>query len=290
VRAAVLLAAAAWAGCTTEGEVLHGGDDGGGSPVDAASSGDGATDADPCVDPGPCPAPPAGDITLCGRVIDLETSLAVRSGGPEIRVFDPVAFASDPDGAVAAAVVTPDSCGWFSTTVDGLLGVALVHTGPFPPATSSYQRVIQRVDADPGQAVRINAWVLRGVTDAAWSAAAGLGGQTFSDLGTTLLIFADVNAPALPPLQGTPVAGVTATKNGLSAPADDYYFSDTEPLGRATVDPGGAVTGADGSALVVNVSAVTVLDGDATGCGFSAGMAPSFAGLFTVREVPGNCQ
>jgi len=285
VRAALLAIAAA--GCAVEGNVLTSGADGGGSD---ATTGDGGGDAGGCPVVGACPAPPAGDITVCGRVLDVETSAPITGGAPTVRVFDFVDLRLDPAAAIAAAAVDPDACGWFTTTVDGLIGIIVVHTGELPPAAGDHRRVIEVFTTAPGQTVRANAWALRSDTDAAWSAAAGLGGQTFADLGSLLAIFVDVGEPAVAPLQGVPRAGATILVNGQAAAADDFYFADPAALARTQVAPAQAAAGADGSGLLRDVPSLAEISGEVTGCAFPVVSTLSIAGTLQVQEIAGTCQ
>lgn len=281
------LALIALAGCAVEGNVLRSGEDGGGADAIVL---DGGGDAGGCPAVGDCPDPPAGDITVCGRVLDLQTSSPITAGPPTVRVFDFVDLRLDPAAAIAAATVTPDACGWFTTTVDGLIGIIVVHTGELPPATGDHRRVVEVVTTAPGQTVRANAWALRGDTDAAWSAAAGLGGETFADLGSLLAIYVDVDQPAVPPLQGAPLAGATVLINGQDVPADDFYFADPGPLARSQLVPGQAAAGADGSGLLRDVPPLAEVSGQAPGCAFPAVNTLSIGGTLQVQEIAGTCQ
>jgi hypothetical protein len=272
------LVALALLGCTTEGTVLSAGGDAATGDDDA---GDGA-DADVTVCPpaGPCPDPPAGDITVCGRVLDLEVTAPVTSSAPTVRIYDFVDLRLNPQTAVAHATVTPDACGWYHATVDGLAGIFVVHTGELG------QGGIHR---PPGQTVRANAWTLRAATDDTWSAAAGLTGQTFADLGSLLAIFVDVGEPPVTPLQGAPIAGVELTINGSPSAADDFYFADTAPLARSMLAPAQAATGADGSGLLRDVPSLSQFSGDHADCEFADVNTLSIAGTIQVQEIAGNC-
>ncbi len=284
MRAAAVLCALL--GCTTEGMVLESSADSGAGGADADP---GAPDADTCPEVGPCPDPPAGDITVCGRVLDLELSAPVTTGAPPVRIYDFVDLRLNPNGASALATVTPDSCGWYTATVDGLAGVFVVHTGALPPDTGVHRRVVEVFSSAPGQTVRANAWTLRADTDTGWSAAAGLGAQTFADRGSLLAIYVDIDQPAVPPLQGAPVTGVELTVNGIPNAADDYYFSDAMPLARFDLAPGQADTGANGTGLLADGPTFSQLSGDKGGCNFAEVNTLPIANTVQVQEIAGSC-
>ncbi|RMH43646.1 MAG: hypothetical protein D6689_04680 [Deltaproteobacteria bacterium] len=298
VARGVACALAVWSvACdATAGDVLTAlGDAGDGradarAAVDAAATPDGGgADAGGCaamVD-GPCPAPGGVGITVCGRVLDVEDTSIVPGGGTvTVRFFNAVDFPGGPSLAEA----TPDACGWFvAQGVTGLIPGLLVLTTDDAGAGDVYEPVLTIVPASTGSAVRVNAYTLRADTDRAWSAAAGLGGATFSDMGALALIFLDASQPPLFPfLSGRPAAGVTITEGGTPQPGDDYYFADGGPLSRSVLSPAAGATGANGSGLLIGTQPLQEYGGQRAGCTFGTakGVGP---GVVQIQELYGTC-
>jgi hypothetical protein len=166
----------------------------------------------------------------------------------QIRPYDAIAFASNP----ATAPVLPtdevviNDCGQFrikNIQPQGAQYIGIGIENNDNVATKTLRRTgvalpyaPKAIAGFPGYAVRIS-------TDAHWSQTAGFGtGPTFVDRGVYMGIF----------LHGqTPVAGVKITRGGSTDPANDYYFSDTAPNMRFTIDPAQPATGVDGSGLML---------------------------------------
>ncbi len=288
-----LLVAALLGACNTEGDVLgarNGDGDGGGSGTDGGGSG--VDSADGCPLQPDCPQPPSGDITLCGRVVDLETSQPITTDPPDVRVFDPTKLRQDPLNAVELAVVTPDVCGYFTTTIDGSSEGLVVHTGSIPIFSNDPRRVISLVMTQPGQVYRQNAWVLGRTVDQRWSTDANLSGPSFAESGSILPIFVNVNqqAPDGSPLQGVPVAGVAMTADGSALTDGAYYFSDADSLTRSTVAPAQMTTGTNGSGLWRSAGgAFSMLSGTKTSCTFPKAQGSVILGMVQVQEIAGSC-
>ena len=294
-RAAFALLLACAACSTTEGNVLttvsgdggNGGGDGGGD----GDGGAGIDAMDPCAADGVCTPPMPGDTTLCGRVLDIETSAAIGSGAaeiPRVRIFDPLEFAINPTGADAIAEVAPDECGWFSVTIDALFGFTVVHTGNEEiTASAPFVNVATNVSAGAGQIVRINAYALRDEVDTQWSTSAGLAG-TFSDGGAFVMMYIDLEADAVvSPFQGAPVTGVTidVTIGG----GVDYYFADDGAITRSSIDTNATSTLTSGAGILLQPPSLSSIGGDHPSCTFSDITALALPGLIQVQELDGSC-
>jgi hypothetical protein len=252
-------------------------------------SGDGGVDAEPgCPSEPDCPLPPPGDVTVCGRVVDVADSQPLLVDAPEVRVFDLVELRLDPLNAIELAVVSPDDCGYFTASVDGTTGLFAITTGAPPPQPSgAYRRVSSVLTIAPGQVARTNAWVLRDATDEQWTSDAG-NTISYAEAGSVLTIFYDPGQPAVGPLQGAPIAGVTLTTAGQ--PEDDAdYFADGDPLTRASVSTAPSTTGANGSALLRAPGQLTIFSGDKSGCDFAEPQGVAIPGLLQVLEIAGTC-
>lgn len=271
----------------TNGEVLTTLDgDGGMDAADADPTTPDAPDANPaCLVEGPCRSPSPINVTVCGRVVDVETSEVIKAPTDVIVQF--FNFADFPSGP-SLAEVTPDECGWFEAAdIFGIPGVLVMSTDD-QGGGGTYSRVVSVLSSFPGNIVPANAPVLRATVDQAWGDAAGLGGDSFSDVGALLLMFFDVTEPWVFPYSGAPVSGVTITENGAAQSSDDYYFSDTDPLLRTTVDIGLFSTGADGAGLIVNTVPLNEYSGSRLGCNFDEtnGVIP---GIVQAQEIYGSC-
>jgi len=289
-RAALLVSLFVGAGCVdTEGEVLStlGGD--GGAGTDGGAAADGGPDAavDPCAAELPCPTPVPGSVTVCGRVLDVETSDAIPGGGNvNVEFFNVVDFEISPSLADTEA----DECGRY--VVENIFGAL----PPFIVASTDddvllggeYVRVISFVPSTIGSAVRSNVYAMRSATDDAWATASGLG-NTFSDIGSSIFIFIDATAPPVMPFQGAPVSGVTITEEGASAPSRDYYFSDGDQLSRAALAPAQSQTGVDGSGIITGPFPTNEYSGAHGSCTFPDIRGAAISGIVQVQEMLGSC-
>jgi hypothetical protein len=250
---------------------------------------DGATgDATECDNPRP--VPPMGDVTICGRLLDLETTAPVTSAAPEVRVFDLAELRDNPVGAVELALVEPDECGWFYTTIDAVAGWTVVHTGDVTGIGGGYRRVTTLVPTlMPGQKVEVNAFVLRAATDDDWSSDAGLVAATFADFGAVLAIYVDITETPMWPFQGAPVSGVTMLADGGTHAADDFYFSDSDALARSNIAPAQATTGANGAGLMRGTVVLTTYSGQRAGCSFNEAQGLPIPTAVQVQEIAGTC-
>jgi hypothetical protein len=266
---------------------------------------DGAIDGTPvdvCADPLPCAAPSAGHVTLCGQLFDLGTSAAIQADAPTgaacdlgnpadpcsltVLAFDVIEVVSNPTDPqpLDADSIVVDDCGRFQV-IDAMAPtstrVALLAA---PIAGDDYRRAGIVFGATSGQAVDgLELHALSSATDAAWSAAAGLEGDTFASLGVIVGIFTNA---------GTPVDGVTIqTGTGTQFPADDFYFDDTDPASRLSVNPAATATGANGTALLIDHPSIGLYTGSTPpdGCTWPSAQAATIAGLVFVQPFEASC-
>lgn len=224
-----------------------------------------------CADPLPCPLPDSGDVTVCGRLVDTETSAPIAAGdGTETSACDPanptadgpcalqlvlvdaIAFATNPGAAtpLPAAELTLDSCGRYravsvAAPPSGFLGVAIDDSTAGAPDDHVTTGVPAAPDSRTDNLILV---ATRRSTDQAWTTSAGdpFGGATFSEMGAILITY--VHA-------GVPVAGVEITAGGAAVDdADDFYFDDADPASRSSIAPGQNATGANGAALAVGTA------------------------------------
>jgi len=230
-------------------------------------TGSGATD---CSQALPCPSPSGSNVSLCGRIYNLEDSKPLDDGnaadgepykGVEIRIYDPISFVSSTNPQVLARS-HPDSCGRFAVVDAPRPATGFIALATDDDSTGTADDYILTGIASPasgGQALSpLRAWVFKRTTDATWSQSAGLAsGTSFGKMGVYIPIFLSGTAGVAPfpltPTSGVQVAIVESTTGMRTVHADqDFYFSDTDPLSRKTVAPAQSSTGANGTALYIN--------------------------------------
>jgi hypothetical protein len=223
-----------------------------------------------CTQPLPCPSPSGSNVSLCGRIYNLEDSKPLDDGNAadgepykaiEIRVYDPIAFVSSQNPTVLVRS-KPDSCGRFAVVDAPRPATGFIAIATDDDSGASADDFVLTGIAAPvsgGQALSpLRAWVFKRTTDAAWSQAANLpSGMTFGSMGVYVPIFLS-GMTAVSPFPATPTSGVqVAIVDSLSGMrtvhADqDFYFSDSDPLSRKVVAPMQNSTGANGTGLYIN--------------------------------------
>lgn len=218
----------------------------------------------------PCPNPAPGKITVCGWLKDAQNDDLIggldqdgelcgdtpTTSGPcsiEVQFYDALMFAGDPTGTPA---IEPDSirvnnCGRFVATnlTAPALGFLAIGVDDYEvPATQPDNYFLGGVVIASMAGLRVtdlDVYAVRNSSDQDWTTSANqpFGTASFGDRGAYLPIFTH---------KDTPVAGVVVTENGSPQPTDDYYFSDTDPTERTTIDVNQTSTGANGSALLVD--------------------------------------
>lgn len=247
----------------------------------------------------PCLAPSPNRLTLCGRIYDTETDQVVAAPGAtgipcnpaaptadgpcslKVQFYDAIGFQMDPTGAtpLVPESLLVDDCGRYQVnnlplTSFGFLGAA-VDEAPGQPDT----RLLTGVATAQAQAMparRFPLFTTRKTTEAPWTTAANPAGGPFRTQGVLAIIFRHA---------GVPVPGVVARRNGNVIPADDFYFSDTG-VARTTVAPAQAMTGPNGTALVINSSSPAPHDGvggEPPGCRWPSVLAATVPGVVFVQ-------
>jgi hypothetical protein len=253
-----------------------------------------------CSDPIACPAPGAGEAALCGRIVDLASGAPVEAadaatapcGAPAadgpcalaVRAYDALDFVTSPSAATPIATdVLLDDCGRFRVVapVNAYAGVALAVDDAGAAAGHVLSAAI--VPVNGGTARRTTAYAVDAASDAAWTASAGLSGQTFSELGAFVPIFVD-------PRTQDRVAGVTITVNGAADPAHDWYFADAGAT-LGALQPSLAVTGADGAGILTGspLGPHSGTGGEPVQCTWPSVVAGSIPGAYLVQELDAVC-
>jgi hypothetical protein len=254
-----------------------------------------------------CGSPAGSNMSLCGQLYDVETGAIIRQVDPpptgqpcdeanptadgpcalSVEFYDPLAFAANPAGTSPLNADTKliNDCGHF-------IGVNV--TRPFNGFAAV--AIEDCTDMDCGDDVRLTgiafpveagevrrdlrAFAIRRTTDEIWTSSAGdpfAGGASFVDKGVYGPVFNH---------EGVPVEGVVITAGGATRPADDYYFSDTDPTLRTTVDTDLSSTGPNGMGLMVNSSLGnhSGVGGEPDGCEWQSELATSIATVLFFRE------
>jgi len=271
-------------------------------PPDARIDGppDAPIDITSCVTELPCPpSPDPARVNVCGRIFDVESNLLV--GAPlegavcrpgmtdgacrlEILPYHALAFAGDTDipplpfdrsyldtcGRFQLENVRYPDLGYLGLGVDDVGGADDFGKGGL--ATQVFQ------GESRGGLVM---YAISHTTDATWSSAANLVGDSLVERGAILAVFTR---------DGAPVEGVVVTEGGAPDVANDYYFSDTTPDTRRSVDPLRAATGPNGSALLLNSGLVehSGTGGETDGCRWSSGLATTIGGV--LLHMPRECE
>ena len=220
-----------------------------------------ASTAGSCSEPIECPVPASG-ITICGQIVEAGSNDAIvaefptgevcaaTAAGPcalRMQVYDALELSMNPAGAVAlGADVVVDDCGRFraSNVPAPSFGFVALTVDDAPGSGDLFRVTAVSVEDTPSAQTGITAYATAAAMDEAWSASAGLVGDTFAERGVVALVFGH---------QGVPRSGVEARRGGASVPDDDFYFSDTDDA-RTTVDAGLALTGSNGTALFLDSS------------------------------------
>jgi len=266
IALAGLVAGAGWlAGCVGCGDAGGATD---GAPSDAA-----AVDAEPGACWLPCPEPSSGKNTLCGQVLDFETNQPIAVADPtgrsceeipagerngpcsmSVAIYDAIGFAQNPTGTQPLPVdsVTMNDCGRYvavgiPTPALGYVAVAIDDAAGSQDDTWVQTANIYAIG--PGDRLDRGLYAVAATTDVEWTATAGdpFAGETFATHGVGAEIYI---------CGGEPLAGVQLGNDGGVDPAHDFYFSDSDPWTRSTIDPAQNVTGADGTVLLAESAVV----------------------------------
>ncbi len=258
-----------------------------------------------------CPNPDTGKNTICGQLVNAEDDMYIQEGnepdgtdcdpanptssGPcalSVLFYDALGFAQAPDSTppLATDSITVNNCGRFAgvnikTPSLSYMAVAVddadndtldnwAFTGVVFPVASGDKRSDQKV------------YVVANSTDETWTSTAGnpFGSTTtFASKGVFFPIY--LNPGATPP--DSPVAGVQITREtGVPVPSDDYYFSDTDPYTRSTVDATLDETGVNGAGLMVNSTLVKhgAIGGLPAECEWPEDLAKAIPGVVFANE------
>jgi hypothetical protein len=250
-----------------------------------------------------CPQADDNKVSVCGRLYNVDddtpigfdsltTEECIASGGTvttgacafDIKFYDALEFAGNPTGATP---ITPqdffvDECGRFrahnlNRPSLGFLGIGVDDRSAAPDDHRLTGVAFPVVSAETRN--RQRAYVVTRTTDEQWTADADGGGTTLIDRGIFMSLYR---------IGGVPTQGVQITEGGVVEAANDYYFSDTNPLTRMTIDNSQPSTGPNGAGLKLN-SALVEHSGTGgalpSGCVWESALGASIPGVlfFTSR-------
>ncbi|MCE9574631.1 MAG: hypothetical protein K8W52_15895 [Deltaproteobacteria bacterium] len=215
-----------------------------------------------------------GKMNVCGQLIDAETNQPIAQAGATgapcdlanpaatgpcsmiVNFYDAIQFVTSQSpmklNDPVANPVYIDDCGRFRiknlpVPSNGFLGIEIDDNG----GADVHTRSGVAIAVAPNKTFAVEAYSVKKTTDAAWTAAVGLGpSPSLGDRGAWLGIFR---------YNSQPVEGVTVTRNGSPVPAaDDFAFSDNSTTARTTPVASGTpqVTGKNGSMLLLNSTLV----------------------------------
>jgi hypothetical protein len=270
---------------------------------------------DDCSQPLPCAPPGPGNVSLCGKLYDVEDDARIADADGttmECNTEDPLAegpcslkvsfyaalpFASNPTGTpeLLPGDFTLDKCGRFAAIdlEEPMLGFMAIG---IDDATAADDWVLAGVALPAPEGTRRSDLVVYGLrrdTDAAWTASAELVGQSFAERGVYVPIFLhgegapDANTPAVP------VSGAVVLEDGAPDAAHTYYFQDTDPNTRLMPDGpanGGGnltATSTNGSALMTDSELVdhSGMGGEPAGCKWPEDLAKAGGTLAGVAFI-----
>jgi hypothetical protein len=256
-----------------------------------------------------CPAPAGGKVSVCGQLFDVERGTPIRVADPQfelcdpakptasgpcslsVKFFDPLAFAAAPTSTPPQTTdeLRIDDCGRFAGVniarpFNGYLAIAVDDAGAAD--TRRLTGVAFAIEANERR-IGVRAFSTAVASDRSWTTSAGnpFGDSTFADVGVFMPVYFDSAAAE----GGTPVAGVQIRAGGN--PADgvttrDFYFSDTDPTVRSTINPALEVTSVDGAGLLTG-SSLTQHSGagsEPDGCEWPSNLAAAIPGVVFFRE------
>lgn len=264
-----------------------------------------------CGAPIPCPQPSPGKQTICGQLYNIEnnenfasdTSMGVRcdpsapaTSGPcalRVNAYDALAFATNPQTAPLVVGDTYiDDCGRFRlsdvTPPTGAPFIALGiddidPTKAGPGGASNAAGVALPVAANMASK-DVELFAVPAATTTKW---AMTGGPTIAN-GIYVMIFRQKRAPSRLTQANVLVLKLT---NQQPPPgptmSTDHYFVKTD-VQRERIDAAENTTGANGTALVTNVSLMDAYTGNPSGnlppeCRWSAHIAATVAGVVFVQ-------
>ncbi len=248
-----------------------------------------------------CPSATAGHVTVCGSLYDAETDDAIGGGagtpcdptnattsGPcsiTLQFYDALAFAQSPSTTppVTPEKLTINDCGNYvaeniPAPATGYLAVGVDDIDPSPSA-DNYALAGVAIPASSGlRRDGLKTYAVRNSSDMKWLTDAGITG-TFGEKGAymPIYLYGDVPAP-----------DVVVTANGSPVPAaSEFFFKDTDPYERAMLDPAAVMTGANGSAIVINTPLTdhSGQGGEPDGCVWHTDLAAAIAGVYFVQTV-----
>lgn len=260
---------------------------------------------------GKCTPPQPDKVSVCGRVFDFATTEPLANdataGAPpvtdrSIALYDPMGFLFDPSTEPINGFgdVEIDACGWYFAlnvpvpTAAPLIAVAVDDRG-LGREEGDYRLTGVASVVEPGSVIWLHAFSTSNATDAAWGTPSTPGFATYGAQGVWAPIYVakdPTDTQDADPFHGQPVAGVVPTHSTVDVPvlpADDFYFSDTVPTSRVTLDGAATATGPNGTALVTNQTLEQHSGTGPANCTWNKHDAASVVGVIFAMIIEGEC-
>ncbi len=226
----------------------------------------------------PCPPPGPGNVSLCGKLFDVENDTAIEdlvdadgtncddveaTDGPcalSVAFYPALPFANDPSGTPALEPVSfrLNNCGRFAAEVEEpMLGFMAIGIDDADGLPDTWALAGVALPAPEGTLRNdLIVYGLRHDTDAAWTTSANLVGQTFVERGVYVPIFQHGDSAPDSGSPPVPAEDVVVLEDGAPDAAHTYYFTDTDPHIRLMPDGPAAAAGGTLDATSVNGSAL----------------------------------
>lgn len=255
---------------------------------------DAGPEAFDCELPLPCPMPESDKLSICGRILDVDSDLPLAIAGPpmscsgesagpcslDMSFYDALEFANNGEGTTPLDLdaVVVDSCGRFRAVNVQSPALGFVAIGVDDPVDVFVLAAVTRASSAGAVLDDTEVFAITAASDQAWTTSAGdpFGGPTFSAAGAALLLFED---------NGARVAGVTATVSGNPVMSGNgFYFASDSADRLAAIDNGIGSTSNVGAVLVTNSSLVdhSGTGSERGGCEWDSALADAISGVIFV--------
>jgi hypothetical protein len=210
------------------------------------------------VAPRPCDVQqPAGTFCINGTIRSLRDDIFATGVNLEVRVYNPLAFLSDPQGTPPEATVTTSDASFVFNGVQDTSGTGLVAVAVTAPGASTYLLgAIGLQGVQAGGRYTVDAFAVESALVAGWNQGAGLTGtNTFEARGAYVGRFIDELRGR--DTCGQPVANVVLVRPGQSAPQQFFFRGDLATIDLALQ----ATDAATGSLVTPNSGVLTNYSG-----------------------------
>ncbi|MBI4508815.1 MAG: hypothetical protein HY698_04210 [Deltaproteobacteria bacterium] len=254
------------------------------------------TGIESCDDKPFCSPPDSGKLSICARVLNIKDSKVVSEDHAqkmEVLFYDALDFANSTPSTRPAplARASINKCGYVLAKNVPLPATKFLAIGTEDSSSGADDFITTGVTlaVTAGTTYEdLRAYYTTPDTEQAWTQSAGRS-EPFSKAGAFLPIFINTKGTPASPYPGALVQGVKISNTfGINA-QNDFYFSDTNPTERTTVNPALEATGANGSGLYTNVDPADYGGSGPSGCTWTSSLLKPVEGVIVVREYRAEC-